>query len=532
MPTKISLGAPWQERSTAKKNSVFDGVPFQFIHSVLEFRDDDASSVLDVPSRFLSLEELSITALNAVGIVRVIASKKYTCVQVLDAFTHRAAIAHRLLNCCLEFRYDAAHAEAERLDRHYEETGKLVGPLHGLPISVKDQCRIIGTETTCGFVANVGVVDTENSVLVDILMRAGAVIFVKTNLSIGCSWGETINNVIGHTSNPFNRSFSCGGSSGGVGALLGIHGSPMGVGSDLGGSIRSPSAYQGLWGLRPSTGRIPYYKMLNSMEGNEIVESVVGPMSHSPESLELFVRTVVDSQPWLHDPKCHPLPWREHEFQKITAGGRKLRIGVMSWDGCVLPQPPVVSKLEAAGHEVVPWKVDQTKALALLTRALTCDGRGDHDRTIARSGEPDLNLFFRSSQSPDTLLENWALAMERNDFRASVLEQWNATADENGVPIDVYLTPVNPSVCPKHGDYKRVRYLGYTGTVNCLDFTACTVPVTFVDEETDLADAEDGKHDARGDEIPEPQSDLDRAIRENYRPEIYGGLPVTLQRKS
>ncbi|KAI1617883.1 amidase signature domain-containing protein [Exophiala viscosa] len=192
MPTKISLGAPWQERSTAKKNSVFDGVPFQFIHSVLEFRDDDASSVLDVPSRFLSQEELSITALNAVGIVRVIASKKYTCVQVLDAFTHRAAIAHRLLNCCLEFRYDAAHAEAERLDRHYEETGKLVGPLYGLPISVKDQCRIIGTETTCGFIANVGVVDTENSVLVDILMRAGAVIFVKTNLSIGCSWGETI----------------------------------------------------------------------------------------------------------------------------------------------------------------------------------------------------------------------------------------------------------------------------------------------------------------------------------------------------
>lgn len=119
--------------------------------------------------------------------------------------------------------------------------------------------------------------------------------------------------------------------------------------------------------------------------------------------------------------------------------------------------------------------------------------------------------------------------MERNDFRAEVLEQWNATANDNELPIDVYLTPVNPSICPKHGDYKRVRYLGYTGTVNCLDFSACTVPITFVDAKTDLADAEDGKHDAWGGEIPSPVSDLDRAIRKNYQPEVYSGLPVTLQ---
>ncbi|KAJ9639169.1 Acetamidase [Knufia peltigerae] len=536
MPTNISTTATWNERSAAKKKSVLNGVPAKFIHGSLEFRVDDITAVLDIPSKLLTEEELSITVLDATTVVAAIAKKNYSCVQVLDAFTHRAAIAHKLLNCCLEFRYGDARAEAERLDAHYRETGKLVGPLHGLPISVKDQCRIVGTETTCGFVDGIGRVDTEDSVLVDILKRAGAIIFVKTNLSIGCFWGETINNVIGHTSNPFNRSFSCGGSSGGEGALLGMHGSPMGVGSDLGGSIRSPSAYQGLWGLRPSTGRIPYYKMLNSMEGNEIVESVAGPMSHSPESLELFVRTVADSQPWLHDPKCHPLPWREHEFRTVTMGGRKLRIGLMSWDGYVLPQPPirramneVVEKLTAAGHEIVPWRVDQKKALSLLTRAFTCDGRGDHDRTIARSGEPDLNLFFRSSQRPDTLLENWALAMERNDFRAEVLEQWNATADENGAPIDVYLTPVNPSVCPKHGDYKRVRYLGYTGTANCLDFTACTIPVSFVDPEKDLADAEDGAHDAQGNKIPSPVSDLDRAIRNNYRPEIYGGLPLTVQ---
>ena len=112
--------------------------------------------------------------------------------------------------------------------------------------------------------------------------------------------------------------------------------------------------------------------MLNSMEGNEIIESVVGPMSHSPQSLELFVRTVVNSEPWLDDPKCHPIPWRSTVSEEIL-NGRKLRIGVQDWDGCVLPQPPIrramkelKKKLQAAGHELVLWKVDQTKALAIL----------------------------------------------------------------------------------------------------------------------------------------------------------------------
>ncbi len=116
--------------------------------------------------------------------------------------------------------------------------------------------------------------------------------------------------------------------------------------------------------------------MLNSLEGNEIVESVVGPMSHSPQSLELFAKTIVDSEPWLHDPKCHPIPWRETELKEITAG-KKLRIGVMHWDGCILPQPPVrramkdvEARLIAAGHEIVPWKIDQTKALQLLVSSL------------------------------------------------------------------------------------------------------------------------------------------------------------------
>jgi len=94
----------------------------------------------------------------------------------------------------LEFPYEAALARAKNLDEFFKTCGgKTIGPLHGLPFSVKDQCRVIGTDTTCGFVANLGKKDTKDSLLVEILQNAGAVVFVKTNLSMGCMWGETVN---------------------------------------------------------------------------------------------------------------------------------------------------------------------------------------------------------------------------------------------------------------------------------------------------------------------------------------------------
>ena len=138
--------------------------------------------------------------------------------------------------------------------------------------------------------------------------------------------------------------------------------------------IYSPCAYQGLWGLRPSTGRIPYFRMLNSCEGQEIMPSVVGPMTQSPRSLEIFTRTVIDSQPWTRDPHCVPIPWRDEPFREIL-GGKKLRIGVMHWDDVILPQPPVrramrevESLLRAAGHEIIPWKIDHARALDITVR--------------------------------------------------------------------------------------------------------------------------------------------------------------------
>lgn len=150
-----------------------------------------------------------------------------------------------------------------------------------------------------GYVSWLGKYDTTESVLVTLLRKAGAIFYTKTSVPQTLMVCETVNNIIGRTVNPRNKNWSCGGSSGGEGAMVGIRGGVIGVGTDIGkchcshpsfntevemtpgGSIRVPSAFNFLYGIRPSHGRMPYAKMANSMEGQETVHSVVGPIAHS-----------------------------------------------------------------------------------------------------------------------------------------------------------------------------------------------------------------------------------------------------------
>jgi amidase len=200
-----------------------------------------------------------------------------------------------------------------------------------------------------GYISWLGKYDKEDSVMTRLLRKAGAIFYVKTSVPQTLLVCETVNNVTGTTTNPRNRNWSCGGSSGGEGALLAMRGSVLGVGTDIGGSIRVPAAFNFLYGLRPSHGTLPYAKMANSMEGQETVDSVAGPLGHSVDGdccpsvlslllltlltgldLRLFFMAVLGQEPWKFDSKVIPMPWRQSEADtvraKIQAGG--LTIGV------------------------------------------------------------------------------------------------------------------------------------------------------------------------------------------------------------
>lgn len=187
------------------------------------------------------------------------------------------------------------------------------------------------------------------------LRELGAVLYVKTSVPHTLMSGETVNNIIGYAQNAANRLLSSGGSSGGEGALIGCKGSPVGFGTDIGGSIRIPAAFNGLFGLRPSTGRMPYEGMATSMDGQNSVLSVVGPLATSVGGLRLVVKGLLETKPWLHDPLVHEIPWRPEQAELPE----KLAFGVFKHDGVCGCTPPVrraidtiVEKLEKAGHEV------------------------------------------------------------------------------------------------------------------------------------------------------------------------------------
>merc|ERR1712000_570272 len=487
-------------------------------------------SVMAYPkqSGIMTPEELSITESSAVDLVAQLASRKLTSVAVTTAFCKRAALAHQLTNCALEFFPEIALKRAKELDDTFQKTGKPVGPLHGLPISLKDQFRIKGLETSMGYAAWVGKYDTYNSVLVDLLLKAGAVFYVKTSVPQSLMVCETINNVSGRTVNPRNKNWSCGGSSGGEGAIVGFGGGIIGVGTDIGGSIRVPSAFNFLYGLRPSHGRLPYGRMANSMEGQETVHSVCGPLTHSVADLKLFLTSVLQEEPWKYDSKVIPMPWRQGEedaiSSKIQSGG--LTLGFYNCDGNVLPHPPilrgvdmVVSALKDKGHTVVPWKpYKHDYGVDLINKIYAADGGSDIFSDLKESGEPAIPNFkdlISPSLPKMDMNEIWDVQRQKWAYQGEYLEQWRAREAELGKEIDAFIAPITPTAAIRHNQFK---YYGYASAINLLDWTSVVVPVTFADKDKDKKQTDF-----------KPLSEIDGIVQAEYDPEAYHGAPVAVQ---
>ena len=243
-----------------------------------------------------------------------------------------------------------------------------MGALHGIPVSLKDQFHVRGLESTCGYVSWVGTMrhEADEGVLVRRLRDSGAVIFVKTNVPTSMVIGETTNNIVGSTVNPFNRTLSAGGASGGEGALLALKGAPLGWATDIAGSIRIPSSFNNLYGLRPTYGRLSASGLATSLPGLPVATSVIGPMCADLPSLIDATKWCISSNAWQDDFEVVDLPWNETRFtstrNRICQPGKNngsLVFAIMHSDETVTPHPPVQraltmvrNALQASGYEV------------------------------------------------------------------------------------------------------------------------------------------------------------------------------------
>ncbi|KAH7068539.1 acetamidase [Paraphoma chrysanthemicola] len=433
------------------------------------------------------------------------------------------------INRLTEILFDDALKRAKELDDFFSKNGRLVGPLHGVPMTLKDQFDVAGYDSTLGYVGRAFKPATEDCVLVSLLRRMGAVIVAKSNLPQSIMWCETDNPLWGLTVHPNNPDFTPGGSTGGEGTLLSLRGTVVGWGTDIGGSIRIPAHMNGLYGLKPSSTRLPYQGVSVSTEGQEHVPSVIGPLSRNIESLIAATRAVLEGTPWDHDPKCSPVPWRSGMF--IEAQTRPLVIAVMRDDGVVKTHPPVArvledvaSRLEAAGHEIVPWTPGSLhqECIDIMDQYYTADGGEDIRRDVEAGGEPFIPHVeaLVNKGKPISVYEYWQLNKQKLAAQKRYLNLWNSTkSTKTGKPIDVLLTPVMPHSAVPH---RKCRWVGYTKVFNFVDYPAVVIPAGHVSKELDGAAAKEMSS-------YEPRNALDKWNWDLFDVDSMDGMPVGVQ---
>lgn len=344
---------------------------------------------------------------------------------------------------------------------------------------------------------------TFESEMVRELRALGAVLYCKTSVPHTLMSGETVNNIIGYTFNPKNRNLCSGGSSGGEGALIGLKGSPAGFGTDIGGSIRIPAAFNGLYGLRPSSGRLPYEGMANSMDGQNSILSVVGPLATTPGAIKLLVQSILSQSPWLHDPLVLELPWRsevEEQTLKLikssTEDKGQLAFGVMQTDGVITPHPPIrramqtiVHLLTKLGHKMVEWKPpSHAHGNRVIFNTWVYDGGADVHKAFGLSGEPVSSQIAKSYGTEPIDQFNGSQIAENNvakrEWQREYMQYWNSTSELTGTgrPVDGVFSPLAPFPAARPNKYD---YYGYSTFVNGLDYTSIVIPVTIADKSLD-----------------------------------------------
>lgn len=306
------------------------------------------------------------------------------------------SLDYKQTNCLSEILFDEALQQAAQLDEYMTVHGKPIGMLHGLPISVKDHIKMKDTTATSGLIAWANDISDEDALIVKILREQGAIFHVKTTNPQSLMALETDSNLFGRTINPHNKNLTSGGSSGGEAALLAMHGSPLGIGTDMGGSIRVPSAFCGIYGFKPTISRIPHSGLSGLHDGMQNIVGVVGPMAQSIEDLELFCMVTLKYEPWKYEPSLIEMPWRP----EIRAP-QKLKIGVIWSDGVVQPHPPitralkrVVSALTGAGHTIIDWDTGLHNQLYDVTNEIYfLDGGAEYHQRLEEGNEPAVPIM-------------------------------------------------------------------------------------------------------------------------------------------
>ncbi|TPX70449.1 glutaminyl-tRNA synthase (glutamine-hydrolysing) [Spizellomyces sp. 'palustris'] len=328
-------------------------------------------------------EKVAVAILHtqyAQELVTGIAERRWSAEDVMRVYCLQSLRLHREYNFISEQFMEDAILLAITLDAKFRSTGRLVGPLHGLPIALKDDMDVKGYDTTLGCKCGCLQPKHLDAPIVECLRTAGAIPFCKTNVSWHLLSAECTNTLFGQTLNPLDTKTSPGGSSGGVSALVAAGGALVGIGSDAVGGLRVPAQHCGLYCLKPTSSRLPPGTTNNNTLSWDTIPRVFGPVSRSLPNIVTIFRSLLLTHPWRTDPSVVPISF-DHALYTSILESRRLKIGWYTNDGFLRALPPAcravhtaVTALEKQGHEVVEFHPPKTiQAVLLLTKLLVMD---------------------------------------------------------------------------------------------------------------------------------------------------------------
>jgi fatty acid amide hydrolase len=452
-----------------------------------------------------------VWARSAIALIGDLASGALSAADAVESHIARIEAVDRDLHAVVWKCYDAARAEAAEADRR-RAAGEPLGPLHGVPITIKECFDLAGSPSTFGVTALRDARATRDDRYVAALRRAGAIILGKTNVSQLLLYLESDNPLYGITSNPWDLARTPGGSSGGQAAIVAAGGSSLGLGNDIGGSVRLPAAFCGIVGFKPTADRMPDHGRGSMPIGQQAIRSQVGVHGRSVADVALGMRVASGGD----EPLAAVPPLGDPGAVDVAA----LRVGWFDDDG-LFPASPAVRRavreageaLARRGARVTAWRPpDPALVEALMFGLLGADRFAAGRRILGASPrDPRIKQLEDIAMLPRALVHLALLATGRRRARA-VMRQigpydaatyWRrvealldyreralAALDE----IDVILSPASPLPPLRHGASLEVGTMGiYCCVYNVLGWPAGVVPWTRVraGEESDRAASKD-----------------------------------------
>lgn len=410
-----------------------------------------------------------VVFMSATKLAQLIREKKVSSVEVVKAHYARIDAVNPKLNAVVQFCRERALAEAEAADKSLA-AGKILGPLHGVPMAIKDSWDTAGVISTGGTQGRAFFVPEKDATVVARLRAAGAILLGKTNtpeFTLGgiTGMGTTVNIIYGMSRNPYDPTRSTAGSTGGGGAIIAAGGAPFDIGTDFGGSIRGPAHANGIVGIKPQTGRIPRTGHIVDFGGIFDSYQQGGPMARKVE--DLITLMPILAGPDGLDAAILPMPWSDPTAVDL----KKLRVAYYTQlaPDAAKPTPETVEMILAVAKffEGQGCKVTESmppgaiEAAELSTKLREADGNAWQKRLVEKYGTnkpgPDRRFDY-----PVLPTEEITEMLEKRDAWRSQMLGWVKD-------YDLILSPTSLGPAPVIGSRAandRTRGSGFTTTYN------------------------------------------------------------------